>query len=57
MWFVLSTVAAIFAGIFAAFLLIVLMEVFGSVVHPVPEGFAGTMEEMCLYVERTRIGY
>ena len=52
MYAALRTLAAIFAGMFVAFLLVVAVEYFSSMVHPVPEGFAGTMEEMCQHVER-----
>jgi hypothetical protein len=48
----LRALAAIFLGFFVAFVLIVGVEVFGAVVHPVPENFGGTMEEMCRHVER-----
>lgn len=52
MWFALRTLAGLLIGMFAAILLIVAMEFFSSVVHPVPEGFGETTEEMCLHVER-----
>jgi hypothetical protein len=48
----LRTLAAVFIGLLVAFVLVVAVELFGSVVHPLPEGFGGTMEEMCLHVER-----
>jgi hypothetical protein len=35
-----------------AFVLIIAVEAFGSVVHPLPEGFGGTMDEMSRHVER-----
>ena len=35
-----------------ALVFVVAVELFGAVVHPVPPGFKGTMEEMCLHVER-----
>jgi hypothetical protein len=50
---VLRTLAAILAGMLAVFLLVVAVEVFGSVVHPLPKDFGGTMEEMCRHVERS----
>jgi hypothetical protein len=34
-----------------AFVLVVAVELFGSVVHPLPEDFGGTREEMCRHVE------
>lgn len=46
------TLAAIVAGLAVAFVLVVAVELFSAVVHPVPEGFTGTQEEMCLHVER-----
>jgi hypothetical protein len=49
---VLRTLAAIVAGMLVAFALIVVVEIFGSVVHPTPPGFKGTMEEMCEHVAR-----
>jgi hypothetical protein len=52
MYAAFRTLAAIFAGMFVAFLLVVAVEYFSSVVQLVPEGFAGTMEEMCKHVER-----
>ena len=48
----LRTLAATFAGMFVAFMLVVALELFSSVVHPLPDGFGGTREEMCLHVER-----
>jgi hypothetical protein len=49
---VLRSVAAFVAGIVVAFLLVVAVELFGAVVHPVPPDFRGTTEEMCRHVER-----
>jgi len=46
------TFVAIIAGLLAAFVLVVAVELFGSVVHPVPPDFGGTMEEMCQHVAR-----
>jgi hypothetical protein len=48
----LRTVAAAVGGFFVAFLLVVAVEYFSSVVHPFPEDFGGTDEEMCRHVER-----
>jgi hypothetical protein len=48
----LRSLGAIAAGITVAFILVVAVEFFGAVVHPVPADFKGTMEEMCLHVER-----
>jgi hypothetical protein len=44
--------AAIIAGMVVAFILVVAVELFSAVVHPVPPDFKGTMEEMCLHVAR-----
>jgi hypothetical protein len=48
----LRTVAAAVVGLIVAFALIVAVELFSAVVHPVPEDFGGTDEEMCRHVER-----
>jgi hypothetical protein len=47
----LRTLAAILVGIFVAFVLVVAVELVGAAVHPLPEGFGGTPEEMCRHVE------
>jgi hypothetical protein len=46
------TLAAILAGLFVLFILVVAVELFSAVVHPLPEDFGGTTEEMCQHVER-----
>jgi hypothetical protein len=46
----LRTFVAIIAGLLAALVLIVLVELFSTVVHPVPPDFGGTMEGMCQHV-------
>ena len=46
------TFAAIFAGLLLAFILVVAVEAFSAVVHPLPEDFGGTQEELCEHVER-----
>ena len=48
----LHTFAGILAGLLLAFVLIVAVELFSAVVHPLPEDFGGTKEEMCRHVER-----
>jgi hypothetical protein len=48
---VLRTFTAVVAGLAVGFALVVAVEFFSAVVHPVPEDFGGTMEEMCLHVE------
>ncbi|MEX2112039.1 MAG: hypothetical protein WD845_02580 [Pirellulales bacterium] len=45
-------VGAIVAGMLVAFILVVAVELFSAVVHPLPPDFAGTTEEMCQHVER-----
>jgi hypothetical protein len=49
---VFRTLAAIVAGMLSAFVFVVLVELFSSIVHPVPPDFKGTMEEMCEHVAR-----
>lgn len=48
----LRVVGGIVAGMLVAFALVVAVELFGAVVHPLPPDFGETMEEMCLHVER-----
>jgi hypothetical protein len=43
---------AVVAGMALAFVLVVAVELFSSVVHPVPPEFSGTFEEMCQHVAR-----
>jgi len=47
----LRTVAAVIAGLLVAFVLVSAVELLSNVVHPLPEDFGGTMEEMCRHVE------
>jgi hypothetical protein len=47
-----KAIVASFAGLFSAFMLIVAVEGFSAVVHPLPKDFGGTMEEMCRHVEK-----
>lgn len=49
---ILRASAAVVAGLLLAFILVVALELFSAVVHPVPEDFGETMEEMCRHVER-----
>jgi hypothetical protein len=49
---VLRTSAAILAGLLVLFALVVAVELFSSVVHPLPEGSGTTKEEICRHVER-----
>src|SRR5262245_10487128 len=48
----LRTFVAVLAGFSAAFLLVIAVELFGGMVHPLPKDFGGPMEEMCRHVER-----
>ena len=48
----LRTLAAILAGLLVLFIVVVAVELFSAVVHPLPEDFGGTTEEMCRHVER-----
>ncbi len=47
----LQTLAGILAGVVLAFLLVVAVEMFSAVVHPFPDDFDGSTEEVCLHVE------
>ena len=46
----LRSIGAIFAALLVAFLMVMGVELFSSVVHPLPEDFTGSMEEMCQHV-------
>jgi hypothetical protein len=48
----LRTLAGTVIGLVVAFILVVGVEGFSAVVHPLPKDFGGTMEEMCRHVER-----
>lgn len=47
---VFRVVGAIFAGVLTALVLLVAVEAYSAVVHPVPADFGETMEEMCQHV-------
>lgn len=49
---IVRAAVAIVAGMLAVFLLVVAVELFSAVVHPLPENFGGTKEEICQHVER-----
>jgi hypothetical protein len=49
---VLRVIGAIVGAIVLTLGLLVVVELYSSVVHPVPPGFQGTHEELCLHVER-----
>ena len=46
----LRTILAVIAGMALAFALVIAVEIFSSIVHPLPPEFTGTMEEMCQHV-------
>jgi hypothetical protein len=48
----MRTLAAVVVGFLVVFLLLATVEMFSTVVHPFPEGFGGTMEEIYRQVER-----
>ena len=48
----LRALAAVLAGLLVSFILVVAVELFSAVVHPLPEDFGGTIEEMCRHVQR-----
>ena len=48
----LMTIVGIVVGMVVAFVLVVGVEGFSSVVHPLPADFKGTMDEMCQHVAR-----
>ncbi len=47
---VLKVAGAIAAGIITSFVLVVAVELFGTIVHPVPATFSGAHQEMCAHV-------
>ena len=49
---VLRTFAAVVTGLLVLFVLLIAVEFFSAVVHPFPEGFKETTEEICRHVER-----
>ncbi len=48
----LRNVAAVVAGIVVALILLIAVELFSAVVHPLPPGSGESMEEMCQHVAR-----
>jgi hypothetical protein len=48
----LLVIAGIVAGMAVSFVLVVAVELFSAMVHPFPEGFGHTPEEICRHVER-----
>jgi hypothetical protein len=49
---ILRAFGGIIAGLLVAFVLVIMVELFSSIVHPLPADFGNTQEEMCLHVER-----
>ncbi len=49
---VLRNIVAIAAGLVVVLTLVIAVELFSSVVHPLPADFGGTQDEMCQHVER-----
>ena len=49
---ILREILAIIASMVLAFALVSAVEVFSSIVHPVPPEFTGTMDEMCNHVAK-----
>lgn len=52
----LRSVAGALAGLLLAFVLVIAVEAFSAVVHPFPDDFGGTHEEVCRHVERYPAG-
>lgn len=49
---VLRAVAGVACGLLLAFVLVIAVEGFGAVVHPLPKDFDGTTEQMSRHIER-----
>lgn len=49
---ILRSAGALLAAIGVTFVLVIAVEIFSAVVHPVPEDFDGSVEEMCEHVGR-----
>jgi MFS family permease len=49
---ILRAILAIVAGMVLAFALVIAVEGFSSIVHPVPPNFTGTMDEICQHVAK-----
>lgn len=49
---ILMTIVGIVAGMILAFVLVIGVEGFSAIVHPLPADFKGTMDEMCQHVAR-----
>lgn len=51
-WFVFRTVFATLAGFAASFSLVIGVEVFSNIVHPLPSDFSHEPEAVCLHVAK-----
>jgi MFS family permease len=49
---ILRAILAIIAGMVLAFALVIAVEGFSSIVHPLPPNFTGTTDEICQHVAR-----
>jgi hypothetical protein len=49
---ILRAFGAVVAGLVVALVLVVGVELFSAVVHPLPESFDGSQEQMCAHVAR-----
>lgn len=49
---IVRAVLGFIAGLAVAFILVIAVELFSAVVHPFPEGFEGTKDEVCAHVEK-----
>lgn len=49
---ILRAIAAVLAGLLVTIVGLISVEAFSMVVHPFPEGFKNTTEEICYHVER-----
>jgi hypothetical protein len=49
---ILRCAGAVIAAIAVTFILVIAVEIFSAIVHPVPENFDGSVEEMCEHVAR-----
>lgn len=49
---ILRSAGALIAAIAVTFVLLIVVEIFSAIVHPVPEDFDGSVEEMCEHVAR-----
>ena len=48
----LRALAAVFVGLLLSFIVVVAVELFSAVVHPLPEEFSGTPEQMHRHVQQ-----